>query len=66
MASDNAAVTSPILPIDVHMRTLYHFLGDVLHRGPSDALDRLTPWIITLLGTAILALMAYCWLTAWW
>jgi hypothetical protein len=48
------------------MRTLYNFLGDALHQGPSDLVERLTPWIITLLGAAMLALMAYAWLAAWW
>jgi len=48
------------------MRTLYNFFGDVLHQGPNDFLESITPWIITFLGAGMLALMAYAWLTAWW
>ena len=55
----------PHTPIDVHMRTFYNFLGDALHRGPSDLLDRGTSLIIAILGTGFLALMAYAVLAAW-
>ncbi len=47
------------------MRTSFGFLGDVLHRGPSELLDRGSGLIIAILGTAILALMAYAVLAAW-
>jgi hypothetical protein len=48
------------------MRTFYKFLGDVLHAGPSEPLDRFTSWIIGLLGAGMLALAAYAWLAARW
>jgi len=43
------------------MKTLCHLVGDILHHGPSDTVDRLTPWIISVLGIGMLALMAYAW-----
>jgi len=46
------------------MRTFYNFLGDVLHQGPSDTLERLTPYIIAILGAGMLSLMWYCWWTS--
>jgi hypothetical protein len=48
------------------MRTSFGFLGDVLHRGPSELLDRSSGLIIAILGTGILALMAYAIVAAWW
>jgi hypothetical protein len=48
------------------MRTFYKFLGDVFRAGPSDPLDRITSWIIGLLGAGMLALVAYAWLAARW
>jgi hypothetical protein len=53
------------MPINVNMRTFYNFLGDVLHHGPSDLLDRASSLIIAILGTAILALMTYAVISAW-
>ena len=46
------------------MRMFYHFLGDILREPPPDALERLAPWVIALLGSLILALVAYAWWTA--
>lgn len=46
------------------MRTIYHFLGDVLARPPGDLSEALTPWILTGLGGTILLLMAYAWWAA--
>jgi hypothetical protein len=43
------------------MRTFYHLLGEALHRGPPELLERLSPWIILLLSTAIAAIMLYAW-----
>ena len=54
-----------LTPIDVDMRTFYNFLGDSLHRGPSELLDRSSGLIIAILGTGILVLMAYAVLAAW-
>jgi hypothetical protein len=65
IASHNHAGFRPHVPINVDMMTIYNFLGDFLHRGPSDLLDRCSGIIILLLGTGILALMAYAILTAW-
>jgi hypothetical protein len=48
------------------MRTFYDLLGDVLHAGPSDPLERLTSWIIGLLGAGMLSLVAYGWVAARW
>jgi hypothetical protein len=48
------------------MRTFYEFLGEVLHAGPCEAIERLTSWIIGLMGAGILALMAYGWVAARW
>jgi hypothetical protein len=48
----------------VNMRTFFQLLGDVLHQGPPAFVERLSPWIIAVLGGMILALMLYCWLTA--
>lgn len=47
------------------MRTFYNLLGDVMHQGPSDLMERSTPWIITILGAGMLALMTYAWASAW-
>jgi hypothetical protein len=47
------------------MRTFYNFLGDTLHRGPSELLDRCSPWIIAILGTGFLVLMTYAIVAAW-
>jgi hypothetical protein len=47
------------------MRTFYGFLGDFL-RQPPDWVDRSSPWIIGVLGTGILALLAYAVVSAWW
>jgi hypothetical protein len=55
-----------VLPIDVDMRTFYNIMGDVLHGGPSDSLERLNSWIIGLLGAGMLALVAYAWVAARW
>lgn len=41
------------------MQTFYHLLGDVLHQGPSPFLERLSSWIIALLGGLMLALLVY-------
>jgi hypothetical protein len=46
------------------MRTFFHLLGDVLHQGPPASLERLSPWIIAVLGSLMLGLMAYCWWTS--
>ena len=64
--SHNGKGNSAIFPIDVDMRTFYNFLGEVMHQGPSDFLERSTPWIIGLLGAGMLGLMAYAWAAAWW
>ena len=56
--------TPMVRPINISMRTVYEFLGDILRRQPSDLVDRLTPWLITILGSALLALVGYGWLTA--
>ncbi|MGN6370042.1 MAG: hypothetical protein ACTHN5_17435 [Phycisphaerae bacterium] len=45
------------------MWTFYQFLGEVLER-PSDRMEQLTPWIMTLIGGSILVIMAYAWWTA--
>jgi hypothetical protein len=45
------------------MRTIYSFFGDVMHDGPSDVVERLSPWIIALLGSGMLAVMTYAWWT---
>lgn len=45
------------------MLSFYHFLGQVLEH-PSDRLERLTPWIVTVIGGSMLALMLYAWWTA--
>jgi hypothetical protein len=42
------------------MRTVFHLLGDVLHQGPPQFVERLSPWIIAILGGLMLALLAYC------
>ncbi len=47
------------------MRTSFGFFGDALHRGPSELLDRSSGIIIAILGTGILALMAYAVIAAW-
>ena len=47
------------------MRTFHSFCEDVFRRGPSDTLDRATPWIIGILGAGMLAIMFYAWLSAW-
>lgn len=47
------------------MKTFSTLLSDVMLRGPSDLVDRSTPWIIALLGAGMLALMAYAWASAW-
>jgi hypothetical protein len=47
------------------MSTFFNFLGDVMHRGPSDFLERQTDLIIALLGASMLGLMTYAVLTAW-
>ncbi len=47
------------------MRTSYGFLGDALHRGPSELLERSSGLIIAILGTGILGLMAYAIVAAW-
>jgi hypothetical protein len=47
------------------MKTSFGFLGDVLHRGPSELLDRASGLIIAILGAGILALMTYAVISAW-
>jgi hypothetical protein len=43
------------------MRTFCQFLGEVLRAGPPEMVERLTSWIIALLGALILGIMAYAW-----
>ena len=45
------------------MWSFYQFLGELLKR-PSPRMEKLTPWIVTILGGLIFALMAYAWWTA--
>jgi hypothetical protein len=47
----------------VDMWSFYHFLGEILGQ-PSDRMQRLTPWILTIIGGAIVLVMAYAWWTA--
>jgi hypothetical protein len=47
------------------MRTFYNVLGEILHEGPTEQMERLTPWIIGVLGAGMLLLMAYAWAVAW-
>ena len=47
------------------MRTFYDFLGDVMHQGPCDLIERSSSCIIWVLGLGMLGLLAYAWVTAW-
>lgn len=46
------------------MWTFYQFLGEILHRGPSERAQALTPYILILLSSLIAAVMLYAYLTA--
>ena len=50
-------------PIYVDMRTLFEFVGEQMGRTPSDKVDRWTPWIIGVLGTAMGGIMLWAWWT---
>lgn len=45
------------------MWTIYEFLGEVMHR-PSDRMEELTPWIVTVIGGVIVGIMGYAWWVA--
>jgi hypothetical protein len=45
------------------MLTFYHFLGELLRR-PSERMERLTPWVLGVIGGIILLIMLYAWWTA--
>ena len=53
------------MAIYVYMRTFYQVLGELLHEGPPEGIERLTPWIIGVLGVGMLLLMGYAWAVAW-
>jgi len=53
------------MPMNTYMKTFCHVLGDVLHRGPSNLIERLSPWIIGVLGIGILGIMTYALIEAW-
>ncbi len=46
------------------MKAFYDFLGDVLARPPGSLAERLTPFILALLGGLFLLLAASAWLHA--
>lgn len=48
------------------MKTFYDVLGDLLRRPPGDTMERLTPWIITVLSALVATLMFYAWWTGEW
>jgi len=48
------------------MKTFVHVLGEMLHHAPGDTMERLSPWIITFLGSLIGFLMLYAWWTGEW
>ncbi len=48
------------------MRTFYDAVGELLRRRPSEWGERMTPWIIVILGTVMLGIMAYAWWTGEW
>ena len=41
------------------MRLVFDYLGEVLGRKPGELTDRLTPWVLLILGGALLMLMFY-------
>jgi hypothetical protein len=68
MGSDKAELDCSFLSdtsIDVHMKTFCHVLGEALRQRPTERMERWTPWIIGVLGTIMLGLMAYAWAAAW-
>ena len=44
------------------MKTFFQAVGEVMGQGPGDRLDRLTPWILGVLGGGIIFLLLYTWL----
>ncbi len=42
------------------MMTFYNLVGELLRRPP-EVIERLTPWIIGILGAGILGIMLYAW-----
>jgi len=47
------------------MRFFYELFGETLARRPGDVTERLTPWILTLVGGVFVALMLYGYLAAY-
>lgn len=59
--SDNPQEFPEFFPMSIDMRTLCHLVGDMLRRGPPELIERLSPWIIGILGAAMLGIMMYAW-----
>jgi hypothetical protein len=45
------------------MRTFYDLVGEAMHQPPGEWMERLTPWIITVLGGGMVGLVVYSWWT---
>ena len=50
-----------ILSISIDMRTFCNLVGEALRQGPPEFVERLSPWIIAVLGAAMLGIMTYAW-----
>jgi hypothetical protein len=47
------------MPDNVGMRLVIFLLDEMFHLRPGKWMDRMTPWIILVLGGALVALMVY-------
>jgi|GEM_PF-4502223 len=46
------------------VKVIYDILGDVIARQPGHVVDRLTPWLLFLLGGLMILLMLYAFISA--